>query len=95
MSAASDGRVVASRQCSVDGRFTVIGRRKAGCLNLRRLRVLPVVVRCNDGASRVKKLERRILQRTSNVKSGQRWPEGSDQHRAGGQTIAAKDEAAD
>src|SRR6267143_5765920 len=95
MSAANDGRVGAGRQRGVDGRFTVIGRRKTGRLDLRLLGVFPVVVGCNDNAARVKQLERRILQRTGNAKSGERWPEGSEQQCLVYHSISPKNEPAD
>ena len=46
-----------------DRRFTIVGRRDAGGLNLRFLRVTPVIVRRDHGAIAVMQLEHGILQR--------------------------------
>src|SRR5205823_11251388 len=69
--ATDDSRVGTGRQRNIDGGFTIVGRRDAARLDLRFLRIAPVVV--YDGLERALavQLEDRIGQRILNAKARQ------------------------
>ena len=86
---AHDRGVIARRQRDQDAAARIAWS-KAFCLQLRLLRLRPVVVRGQERAGGVIKLERGILQRSRHPESGQRRSDRADDDRVIRQRIASE-----
>ena len=80
---------------SQDDRLAIVGWLERCAFDLRFLRVLPIIVRSNQGAVRCMQFDQRILQERGCRQTGadQRWPEASQHHRLG--QISSNDKPAD